>query len=82
MEIRHPDSFDPIAKALACVDHVIGDRTEDHPLTPELFWTHLRQDGFEIYGRTPDPMEASPSSFTSPSWPERTTWVPPHSSRE
>lgn len=57
MEIRHPDTFDPIAKALECVGHCIGDRTEDHPLTPELFWTHLREDGFAIYGRTPDPTE-------------------------
>ena len=31
--------------------------------------------------RTPAPIDDSPRSFTTPSWPERSTWVPPHSSR-
>ncbi len=32
--------------------------------------------------RTPEPIDASPSSLTRPSWPDLATWVPPHSSRE
>src|SRR4051794_18790631 len=31
--------------------------------------------------RPPEPTEASERIFTRPSWPERATWVPPHSSR-
>ena len=31
--------------------------------------------------RTPEPIDASPSSLTRPSWPERCACVPPHSSR-
>ncbi len=55
MEIRHPDSFDPIAKALEYVGQWVGDHTEDHPLTPERFWTRLKENGFVVVGRSTDP---------------------------
>lgn len=46
MQLRHPDSDDPIGRALDCADRCVQDRTPDHPLTPELFWEDLKRDGF------------------------------------
>ncbi len=46
MQLRHPDSDDPIGRALDCVQVCVRDFTEDHPLTPERFWDALKQDGF------------------------------------
>jgi len=46
MQLRHQDSDDPIGRALECVDRCAKDGTQDHPLTPELFWEDLKRDGF------------------------------------
>jgi len=46
MQLRHPDSSDPIGRALECAAVSARDGTEDHPLTPERFWEELKQDGF------------------------------------
>jgi len=46
MQLLHPDSADPIGRALEVVDRVAKDGTEDHPITPELFWEDLKRDGF------------------------------------
>jgi hypothetical protein len=53
MQVRHADSADPVGAALTCSVHAVNDHTEDHPLTPELFWEHLRSDGFSIPGDPP-----------------------------
>ena len=46
MQLRHPDSADPIGRALECVDRCASEGTEDHPLTPERVWEELKRDGF------------------------------------
>lgn len=46
MQLLHPDSDDPIGRALECADRCAKDATENQPLTPERFWLALRQDGF------------------------------------
>ena len=46
MQLRHPESDDPIGRALDCAVVVARDGTEDHPLTPERFWEELKRDGF------------------------------------
>ncbi len=48
------ESFDPIGKALELLPRYIGDHTEDHPLTPELFWSRLKLDGFSVHGTNPE----------------------------
>ena len=46
MQLLHPESNDPIGRALECAVQHAADGTEDHPLTPELFWEDLKRDGF------------------------------------
>ncbi len=46
MQLLHPESSDPIGRALDCAVQCAPDGTPDHPLTPELFWEALRRDGF------------------------------------
>ena len=46
MQLRHPDSDDPIGRALECAERLAKEGTQDHPLTPERFWEDLKQDGF------------------------------------
>jgi hypothetical protein len=53
MQLRHLDSADPIGAALDCVADAASDHTEDHPLTPELFWAYLAQHSFEVPGNPP-----------------------------
>lgn len=53
MQLRHPDSPDPIGRALECAERCAKDGTENHPLTPELFWEDLKRDGFNIPGDPP-----------------------------
>jgi hypothetical protein len=48
MQIRHPDSADPIGRALECVRRCAKDGTQDHPITPEIFWEDLKRDGFFV----------------------------------
>jgi hypothetical protein len=50
MQLKHQDSADPIEAGLKCAVHATVDHTEDHPLTPELFWVHLSGDGFGFPG--------------------------------
>jgi hypothetical protein len=52
MQIRHTESSDPIARALECVERYAKDGTQDHPLTPGLFWEKLKSDGFSVAGST------------------------------
>ncbi len=53
MQLRHPDSDDPIGRALECASRSVLDKTPDHPLTPELFWEALKQDGFAFPNNPP-----------------------------
>ena len=46
MQLLHPDSSDPIGRALDVADRAAKDGTQDHPVTPELFWEDLKRDGF------------------------------------
>jgi hypothetical protein len=46
MQLLHRESSDPIGRALECAAMVARDWTQDHPLTPELFWEDLKRDGF------------------------------------
>jgi hypothetical protein len=46
VQLRHPDSNDLIGRALVCATEHAADGTEDHPVTPELFWEDLKRDGF------------------------------------
>ena len=50
MQLQVQDSADPIGEALKLVADATVDHTEDHPLTPELFWVHLSENGFEFRG--------------------------------
>jgi len=42
---------------LTCSAHAAADHTEDHPLTPELFWAHLTEHGFSISGNAAEGAE-------------------------
>jgi hypothetical protein len=53
MQLVCKDSTDPIGTALICAGHATDDRTEDQPLTPELFWVHLTEHGFGFPGDPP-----------------------------
>jgi hypothetical protein len=53
MQIRHPDSADPIGRALECVTRCAKDGTQDHPITPEIFWEDLKRDGFFVPNNPP-----------------------------
>lgn len=57
MEIRHPDSFDPIGKALESLASLAANYTENQPLTPERFWRHLEEEGFHVPGNPPGAAE-------------------------
>lgn len=46
MQLRHQESEDPIGRALDRAGACAKDYTQDHPLTPELFWEDLKRDGF------------------------------------
>ncbi len=46
MQLLHNESSDPIGRALECASRCAKDGTQDHPLTPELFWEDLKRDGF------------------------------------
>ena len=46
MQLLHPESTDPIGRAIECAERCARDYTQDHPLTPELFWEALERDGF------------------------------------
>ncbi len=46
MQLLHPDSADPIGRALDLAPQSAREGTPDHPLTPELFWEALKRDGF------------------------------------
>ena len=46
MQLLHRESTDPIGRAIECAVSCVQDRTQDHPLTPELFWEDLKRDGF------------------------------------
>jgi len=48
VQLRHRESGDPIGRALECVRTCVDDHTEDHPLTPEIFWERLKEDGFFV----------------------------------
>jgi hypothetical protein len=53
MQLRTPDSADPIGTALEFAKVAAKDHTEDHPLTPELFWVYLSEHSFEFPGNPP-----------------------------
>jgi hypothetical protein len=53
MQIEAPDSSDPIGAALALTPDAVEDHTQDHPLTPELFWVYLSEHGFRVRGNAP-----------------------------
>ncbi len=50
MQLRHRESSDPIGRALDCAERCAKEKefTQDHPLTPELFWEELKSDGFYV----------------------------------
>jgi hypothetical protein len=50
MQLKVADSSDPIGAALDLAASVAADHTEDHPLTPELFWAQLAEHGFAFPG--------------------------------
>jgi hypothetical protein len=45
--------MDAIGDGLKCATDAAADHTEDHPLTPELFWEYLTGQGFTIPGDPP-----------------------------
>ena len=53
MQLQCDDSSDPIGEGLKCAAHAASEHTEDHPITPELFWVHLSNDGFGFPGNPP-----------------------------
>jgi hypothetical protein len=53
MQLRTPESTDPIGRAVDCAVRCAKDGTEVHPLTPELFWEDLKRDGFFIPNSPP-----------------------------
>ena len=50
MQLQVADSTDPIGEALTLAARAVGDHTENHPLTPELFWLYLSEHGFSFRG--------------------------------
>jgi len=50
MRLVCQDSVDPIGDGLTCARQAATEHTEDHPLTPELFWVYLSQHGFGFVG--------------------------------
>jgi len=46
VQLLHREYSDPIGHALEVAVVVARDHTSDHPLTPELFWAALQEDGF------------------------------------
>jgi hypothetical protein len=46
MQLLHPESSDPIGRALECAAKSATEGTQDHPVTPERFWEDLKRDGF------------------------------------
>jgi hypothetical protein len=46
MQLLHRESPDPIGRALEVAVRVAANGTPDHPVTPEIFWEDLKQDGF------------------------------------
>lgn len=50
MQLKHKDSSDPVGEALKCAVQATAEHTEDHPLTPELFWAYLSGHGFGFPG--------------------------------
>jgi hypothetical protein len=53
MQLKHAESADPVGEALKCAVHATAEHTEDHPLTPELFWVHLSGHSFQFPGDPP-----------------------------
>ncbi|MCI4372449.1 MAG: hypothetical protein L3K02_02220 [Thermoplasmata archaeon] len=53
MQLQVPDSADPVGEALKWTAEAAKDHTENHPLTPELFWVHLTEHGFGFRGNPP-----------------------------
>jgi hypothetical protein len=48
MQLVHDEYQDPIGRALDVAVVVARDHTMDHPLTPELLWEALEEDGFHM----------------------------------
>ena len=46
MQLEHKDFYEPIGRALDVAARMGPDATEDHPMTPEMFWEDLKRDGF------------------------------------
>jgi hypothetical protein len=53
MQLQAMDSVDPIGEALKGAADAAADHTENHPLTPELFWLYLSEHGFSFHGNPP-----------------------------
>jgi len=53
MQLQVVDSTDPIGEALRHAVRAVADHTENHPLTPELFWVLLSENGFSFRGNPP-----------------------------
>jgi hypothetical protein len=53
MQLKHGDSLDPLGDALNLAADAASAHTEDHPLTPELFWVYLQDHGFGFPGDPP-----------------------------
>lgn len=53
MQLQVTGSADPIGEALRFAAPAVADHTEDHPLTPELFWVYLSERGFAFRGNPP-----------------------------
>lgn len=54
MQLVHRESEDPIGLALKYAEKCAADYTQDHPLTPELFWEDLKRNGFYFLHNPPE----------------------------
>jgi hypothetical protein len=53
MQLEVEGSADPVGEALRLASDAVTDHTENHPLTPELFWVYLEDHGFGFRGDPP-----------------------------
>jgi hypothetical protein len=54
MQLLHKEYPDPIGRALDLAVVLARDHTMDHPLTPELLWEALVEDGFYFAHDSPE----------------------------
>ena len=74
------DAGDPVGQVRARRLELLGELADEHALARQ---EAERVDADQrLDPAHPDPIDDSPRIFTRPSWPDLSTCVPPHSSRE